>query len=418
MTEVRFDLSPDEPVDPHAVIFDPFSPVTRADPAAAHRALRDGCPFHHFEGFGAKGFWTLSRHHDVTEVLKDAVLWTTGMGPGPQSVPRQGDGMLLGADPPIHTVQRRLVNKAFTPRVVAEMEPEIQRIADSLVDDFGWRGHGDLVEDFAYPFPVIVIARMLGVAESDMATFKHWSDAIVAAIGGDPAAYADSDQARKEFAQYFVGAIRERQALHDAGRDLPDDLVSGLVAAEYEGRTLDDGEMLAILVQLLVAGNETTTSMLGNLFHRLFEHPDELAKLHANPELATTAVEESLRFDAPVQGLFRTNTEPVRIHGIDLEPDTKVMVLFASANRDDRVWDDPGAFTIDRDPAVVRQHYAFGFGTHFCLGAPLARLEGKVALHTLLRRLPGLRADGEPTPVVPMIFRGFTRLPVAWNPTS
>jgi len=417
VTEGRlFDLAPDEPVDPHAVAFDPFAPAVRHDPVAAHADLREHCPFHHFEAFGEHGFYTLSRHADITEILKEPVLWTTGRGPGPEHVLRTGDGVLLNADPPVHTVQRRLVNKAFTPRAVADMEVEVQRVADSLIDDFAWRGHGDLVADFASPLPVIVIARMLGVPERDMATFKEWSDVIVAAIGGDASTHERNTAVRKEFATYFTELILEREALRDAHRLLPQDLVSGLVLADYEGRRFTHVEMLGILLQLLVAGNETTTSLITNLLHRLFEHPEERAKVEADPDaLAPTAVEESLRYDAPVQGLFRTNTAPARIHGVDLDEHTKVMVLFASANHDERVWEEPRRFKVDRDYGVVRSHYAFGFGVHYYLGAPLARLEGRIALTTLLRRLPNLRPAGEPDLVAPMLFRGFARYPVAWD---
>jgi cytochrome P450 len=413
------DIAPEAPVaDPHAVDFDPYSPVVLADQAAAHKRLREACPFHHFDGFGERGFWTLSTHADITEVLKDAVLWTTALGPGPEVVPRQGTGVLLNADPPIHTTQRRLVNKAFTPRAVASMEPAITQTAHQLVDAFVARGRGDLVADFAYPLPVIVIARMLGVPEAEMATFKHWSDCIAAAIGGEAGTRDANVRARQEFAAYFMERILQREAWLAEGRELPDDLVSGLVAAEYEGGRLSHPEMLGMLVQLLVAGNETTTSMLTNLVERLLQNPGEMAKVMADWSLAESAVEESLRFDAPVQGLFRTNTEPVRVHGVELDADTKVMVLFASANRDALVWDDPDTFRVDRPLQQLRQHYGFGFGTHFCLGAPLARLEGRIALRVLLERLPNLRLDGLPVRVPPMIFKGYQSFPIAWDPPT
>lgn len=395
--------------------YDPFSPEVRADPVAAHRVLREQCPLHRFDN-GHLRFLTVSRHADVTEVLRDARLWTMRFGSGPDYVPRQGEGVLLNADPPLHTAQRRAVNKAFTPRIVAEREPAIQALCDELIDAFVDCGSCDLVAEFAYPLPVIVIAEMLGVSPADRATFKRWSDEITASIGGDPAAHEAGARARREFAEYFVAELERREAMRAAGRDLPDDLVSGLVVTEVDGKPLTRTEQLGMLVQFLVAGNETTTSMISNIVYRLASRPDIVDAVLADPSVAEVVVEESLRFDAPVQGLFRTNNEPTTLCGEEIPADTKVMVLFASANHDPAVWDDPDTFRIDRDPVKLRQHYAFGFGAHICLGAPLARLEGKVAVRTLYRRLPGLRLAGEPELVAPMIFRGFHTLPVAWDP--
>ncbi len=414
--------------------FDHFAPEVRADPLGAQRFLREQCPFHHRDydaqlphpELGKAGFFTVSRHADVTEILRDAKLWSMRWGPGPDYVARAGEGVLLNADPPRHTSQRRLVQKAFTPRIVAEMEPRVQEVCDELIDAFvdrggPARGTADLVAEFAYPLPVIVIAEMLGVPPRDRATFKRWSDEITASIGGgDEAVHAAGLKARGEFAEYFGAELVRREAMLAAGEALPDDLVSGMVSAEVDGEKLTRIEQLGMLIQFLVAGNETTTSMISNIVYRLCTMPEARAAFDAafaagSEGLAEAVVEESLRYDAPVQGLFRTNSEPTAVCGHRVPSDSKVYVLFASANHDDAVWEDADTFRLDRDPVKARQHYGFGFGAHFCLGAPLARLEGKIAVRTLFSRLPGLRLAGEPALVDPMIFRGFKQLPVAWG---
>lgn len=383
---------------------------------ASHARLRERCPVHHFAGFPPEGFYTLSRHVDVAAASRDTARWSSRYGPGPVKQEPVAPGMLLNADPPLHTNQRRLVQKAFTPRRVAELEPRVRQITDELLDGFAARGTADLVEVFAYPLPVIVIAEMLGVPSADHATFKRWSDDIVAGIGGNDDGRSASS--RRSFASYFTAAIEQRHALLSSGRPLPEDLVSGLVEAEYEGRTLDVSEMLGILVQLLVAGNETTTSMLTNLIRRLCEQPELQAALRAEPALHEVAIEESLRYDAPVMGLFRTPNEPVVIDGVEIPADAKVMLLYASANRDADVWEEPDRFRLDRDAVELRRtHLAFGAGAHHCVGAPLARLEGRVALGRVLDRLPNLRLAGEPTPVPPFFLQGCARLPVTWDAT-
>jgi cytochrome P450 len=283
------------------------------------------------------------------------------------------------------------------------------------VDGFVDRGTADLVGDFAYPLPVIVIAEMLGVSRDDRATFKQWSDDMVAGQSGAEGSLAPDLRARDEFNAYFAEALARRRDLETKGEALPDDLVSALFLADYDGRRLDEAQALNTLQQLLVAGNETTTSLLSNLFYRLFQQPEQLAQVRDEPALVEAAVEESLRFDSPVQGLFRTNSRPTTVHGVDLEQDTKVMVLYASANRDPEVWERPDEFDIDRDLTELRRHYAFGHGVHLCLGAPLARLEGRIGVETLLSRLPGLRPAGEPELMAPMLMRGFRRMPIAWD---
>ena len=215
--------------------------------------------------------------------------------------------------------------------------------------------------------------------------------------------------------EYFDDHVAARRRLIEAGAGAPDDYTTMMLQATYEGRRLDDDEVRRVLQLLLLGGIETTSLLLSNLLHRLITEPGLVDTLRADPSLDEVAVEESLRLDSPTLGLFRTPTQTCRVRGVEIPADAKTMVLFAAVNRDPELWDDPDSFRLDRDRNQLRRHYGFGHGVHLCLGAPLARLEGRVALRTLVERLPGLRYDGEPRRVSTMIFRGFDRQPIAWD---
>ncbi len=395
----------------HAVDYDPFSPEVLADPVPAHRRLRAECPVHHFTDF-EPDFYTLSRYDDVLDGLRDIQTWSSKYSQSPRY---QVQGGMLD-DPPGHTMFRRMTLRTFTPRAVERMEPSIDVLADELLDAMAAQGtSGDLHDGFACPLPVVTIARMLGVAEDDLWTFKGWSDAQVAMMGrGDPEAHL---QARTEMSDYFVVEMARRRALLAAGEELPDDLVSGLVvAAEEAPRPIEDAELLGVLNQLLVGGNETTTSLITNAVVRLLEDRSRWDALCADPSLAELVVEESLRFDPPVLGLFRTTSTEVERHGTVIPENAKVMMLYASANRDEQAFEDPDEFRLDRDLAELRRkHLAFGSGIHFCLGAPLARMEGRIALQKLVARFPDLELDGEPERIDPFLLFGKRTLPVRWG---
>ncbi len=393
-------------------IYDPFSPETMADPAAAYQRLQAQCPVHRYDGFDPP-FWSLSRYDDVIEALRNIRTYSSHYGQGPN----MNSSGSMQSDPPQHTFFRRLVQKAFTPRAVADMEPRIEALTAQLIDAFADRGEGDLHEGLAYPLPTIVIAQMLGVPEEDREQFKHWSDANVAALGSqDPTAYAAE---RRALSDYLLVQADERRALVAEGRPLPDDLIAALVVAEIEGRRLTNAELLPLLIQLLVGGNETTTSLITNAIVRLTEEPGRWARLRAEPHLVDVAVEESLRFDPPVLGLFRTTTCPVEVGGRTIEPEAKVMLLYAAANRDPEQWDDPNTFSLDRDlDALRRHHLSFGYGIHVCLGAALARMEARIALTHLSARLPNLRLTGEPERIAPFLLWGKKTMPAAWDPPA
>ena len=407
------------------VDYDPFGPSTMADPFPAYAELRARCPVHRYEGFEPP-FFTLSRYADVAGALRDVPTYSSAHGQGPRWTSQGG----LFTDPPAHTAFRRLLQQAFTPRAVAEMESFVAGLADDLVGAIAADGSADLHEALAAPLPTITIATMLGVPAEDRHRFKAWSDAMVASMGSqDPLAFRDE---RAELEAYLLEHVDRRRRLVTAGEPLPDDLISALVRAEDGGAVLTPAEIMGSIIQLLVGGNETTTSLITNALVRLMERPALLAQVAA--ELATgdgpadgrartsslvdAVVEESLRFDAPVLGLFRTTTSPVELHGVEVPAEAKVMLLYGSANRDGEVFADADEFRLDRPPAEARRHLAFGLGVHFCLGAALARLEARHALRAAIVGLPGLRPAGEPGRIAPFLLWGRRTLPVTWEPPA
>lgn len=391
------------------VEYDPLAPEVMADPTDAYRELRERCPVHLVEGFEPPHF-VVSRHDDVDRILRDPASWSSARGHGPGF---SSNSTLAYCDDPRHGQQRRIVSRAFTPRSVAAMEPRIEEIAGELVDGFVADGACDLHERFATPLPIMVIAEMLGVPADHRADFKRWSDdSVLRLASGDPTTYADS---AREFREFFGAQIADRRDQLESGRTPPDDLVTRLVAAEDAGARLTFDETLSMIGQLLTAGNETTTSLLLNLVLRLTERPELLDRLRDEPDLCEVAVEESLRFDSPVLGLWRTPNADEELRGAHIPADHKTQVLFSSANRDPAVWDDPDEFRLDRPLERVRNHLAFGAGAHFCLGAALARAEGRIGLRVLVERLPGLRLTGRPERVPAFFLWGWSSMPVAWN---
>ena len=393
-----------------SVQFNPFTPEAQDDPYRHYRELREDDPVQWNELVEG---WVLTRYDDCVAVLRDErfsadrrrarvrIAQQAMEGEGPF----QGIGTMLSSDPPDHTRLRGLVNKAFTPRVVEAMGPHIQEIVDELLDAVQERGSMDIIDDLAYPLPVIVIAEMLGVPPEQRDTFKRWSDDLVATLGG-PLAQPDTvERARRsaeEMFAYFRDVIAERR------RDPKDDLISGLIAAKEQDEALSEDEILATCALLLAAGNETTTNLIGNGTLALFRNPDQLERLRADPSLVEPAVEELLRYDGPVQATGRVATEPVEIGGKVCEEGQLALCIIGAANHDPAQFADPETLDIGRRE---NRHIAFGFGIHFCLGAPLARAEGQIAFRTLLQRMPKLRQAGEPVRGGNFILRGLTKLP-------
>jgi cytochrome P450 len=392
--------------------FDPFDEATRRDPYAVFARARRESPVYRHQGFGVTSVF---RYADVQAILKDPATWSNHFdvpGVPPEDRPERS---MLGQDPPEHTRLRGLVNQAFTPRIVRGLETRMRAIAAELVDRALATDETDLVAALAYPLPVIVIAEIIGVPPEDRAQFKEWSDVAVEGLGSGlfrpPTAerLARLGDVRREMAAYFTALADERR------RRPREDLLTGLVQAEVEGSRLTSVEMITMLILLLVAGNETTTNLIGNAVLELLDHPAELARVRADRALLPTAVDEVLRFASPVQMDPRRATRAVELGDVAVPADGMIICWLGSANRDEDVFADPDRFDVGRRD---NRHLAFGFGPHYCLGANLARLEAEVALGALLDRTRAFaRADDAPLPFHPsIVFRGVTRLPLRLVP--
>jgi cytochrome P450 len=334
--------------------------------------------------------YTVSRYTEVSAVLRDPETFSSEIMGGSQveSMNAQGDiaptsGAVIAQDPPEHQRQRGIINRGFTPRRIADLEPAIRKNAEELFGAFERTGRCELMDEFANPLPVRVIADLLGLDPARRDDFKRWSTALIVGSTRPGADQASNQELFREFRAYMTGVIEERRAAPG------EDLISTLIhSGEGEG-ILDPGQVISFASLLLAAGSETTTNLIGNAVLALLHHPEQLERVQADPRLIPALVEETLRYDSPIQLTMRLVTRDTTLDGVEIPRGTIVAVLLASANRDEAVFDDPDRFDIDRRPAVP--HMAFGFGNHFCIGASLARLEGAIALETILCRLPGLR---------------------------
>ncbi len=398
------------------VQYNPFIPQVHANPYPVYRQLRAEDPVHWSDLFQA---WFLTRYDDVLSVLDDARFSADrrqARNRFAQEMLRREEELqspfaqgrtMLSSDPPQHTRLRGLASKAFTPRAVERLRPRIQEIVDELLDRVQDAGRMDVIRDLAYPLPVIVIAEMLGIPPENRDQFKKWSDDIAATTGGPlmpPEVFERARQSSLELAQYFQTVIEQRR------RDPREDLISDLIAAEEQGEALSEEDLLATCVLLLVAGNETTTNLIGNGMLALLRYPEQRQKLRDDPSLIKTAVEELLRYDGPVQGTARVALEDLEIDGRKIEKGQLVFTMLAAANRDPAQFSNPEELDITRQE---NRHVAFGYGIHFCLGAPLARLEGQIAINSLLQRISNPRLATEDLEWGgSFILRGLKALPL------
>ena len=376
------------------VSYSPISAKTRAYPFDKYEELRRKDPVHRLRTINA---WVLTQYEDANAVLRDHARFSRDYGG------KSAYRSMLDTDPPDHTRLRTLVSKAFTPRSVADLTPRIQQIVDDLLDATEGRDRFDLIDTFAYPLPVIVIAEMLGVPSEDIEIFKSWSNDI--ALSVEPAVNDEQqrriDESGGKLYDYFEGIIEQRR------REPQDDMITALIAAEDEGDRLTHEELLATLLLLLVAGNETTRNLIGNGTLALVRNPDQLERLRDEPELIDSAINEMLRYDSPVQLDGRMATEEVEIGGKRIKPGQRAICLLGAANRDPSVFTNPDVFDIGRQDA---SHIAFGRGIHYCLGAPLAVLEGRIAFSSLLNRFSSIRLLSEPEYREQVVLRGVKEL--------
>ncbi len=418
------------------VNYTPFSADTRANPYPSYVELREHAPVHHLEG---TGFYLVSRYQDVVDVLQNPDLFSSkamhrlmmaSLGGGIQNIdsdqaidPKvveamrkqtQGTGIdpiemlttpsIVATDPPDHARLRGIVNRAFTPRRIAVLETRVRQIASDALDEMLTKDEFDLVSEFTVPFPVAVIADLLGVDSDRLTDFKRWSDILIAGATGatSESLTKQVQETSKEFNAYFLKQIERRR------RDPKDDLISVLVAAEAGEAALTPIETLRFTSLLLVAGNETTTNLMGNIVLALLEHRAAMARAVADPALIPALVEEGLRRDGPVHMLFREATRDLELAGVKIPRGAFVMPMLASANRDATQFPDPDRFDLDRD---TRGHVALGLGVHFCLGASLARLEARVGFEELFKRVSDFRRlEPEVEYIDSFLLRGPKRL--------
>jgi cytochrome P450 len=411
--------------------YDPMSKAAQEDPWDWYERGRTGCPVHRYEmpaellrgestnHIVAKQpteFYSVFRYDDVRKIASNSDLYSSAFGPGPEYITALNKvGMLIYADEPAHRQQRRIVGKALTPRAVADLEPEIRSTTKRLIDAFAADGRVDLIPALCDALPGAIFSKVLGVSPDDHDMFKRWTDGMVNAFGGDEHAEQLSVQIMVELAQYFLGLIGERREVLAAGGTLPDDLITALMLSEYEGKQFDDTDILLAVHVMLVGGHETTTAALANIGYLFAVHPDQLDLIRADRSLIPNAMEEILRYDAPVNCVFRTPKRTTELHGVTLEKDTKTRIVWGSANRDPSVFTDPARFDVTRDS--VRRHMGFGAGIHACVGAALARLEMTAAIETLLDTLGSWRLDPDHPPVRGdnLVVRRFASLPLIWD---
>ncbi len=410
------------------ISYEAFSGEHIQDPYPIYRALRDHAPIHRCD---ESGVWVLSRYDDVAAAFKNPEIFSSKIdnsqriGQGGiaglfttlrvlmkivtklRVTPRQAakGRMLIQEDGDIHNAMRNIVNRGFTPARIADWEPRIRQIADECMDDLRGRSEFDLVQILAIPLPVTVIAEVLGIEPERRVEFKRWSDQIIQVstnTGPDRQIDPTLIDVLGEMSAYLRPIIRGRRS------QPKDDLISILVESQQGETALTDHEVFMFIFLLLLAGNETTTNLLGNAVDALLAHPDQLKMVSTDISLVPALIEETLRYDGPVQQLTRRVTREVTLHGVTLPPGSEVQLLIGSANRDERRFPDPDRLDLLRD---TKGHLGFGFGAHFCLGASLARLEARVSLEALVPELSGfVRSRPELTLLPSNILRGRARL--------
>src|ERR1700683_3541416 len=395
---------------PQDFYFNPWDENFRANPYPHYRPLLAGPPRVLDMGFK---FALAARYDDVRAILSDHATFSsvqpTGAGFDEQNKVFGETPTMLGSDPPTQTRLRRLVSRDFTPRRIRELEPRVREIAKNLIDAAQHKGELEVMHGIANALPVMVIAEMLGVPPDHYQQFKHWSDTVVSGDNTLPGTPLPEEfhTAKNALRNYFAEEIERRR------KSPGTDLVSALVAAHDDAEAMNADELLAFVLLLLLAGNETTTNLIGNGMLALGRNPAQMNLLRQTPEMMPRAIEEILRYDGPVQSTIRFTKENINLGGTHLPANQHCFIILAAANRDPAQFDDPDRFDITREP---RDHLALGEGIHFCIGAPLARMEGAIAITALLERFPRLRLQDSSAPVTykgSYFLRGLASLKMA-----
>lgn len=385
-----------------------FAPASEnpLDPFPHYEEMREFAPVFHDEQSGS---WHVFRYDDVQRVLSEHARFSSRMGGDDSSeTGHLFASSLITTDPPRHRPLRSLVTQAFTPKSVDALAPRISELTDELLEAIASLGTADLIQALAYPLPVIVISELMGIPSADRERFKQWSDVIVSQTRTG-AATEDHQATNQEMTGYFLDLIEHRR------RQPGEDLISNLLAAEIDGQKLNVAELLGFCALLLVAGNETTTNLIGNAVLCFTEVPGTFERLVRDPSLLPPAIEEVLRFRSPVQSMYRVAVADTTLGDVKIPAGAPVVAWIGSANRDERQFERAAQFDIDRGQI---RHLAFGHGIHFCLGAPLARLEARIALEATLTRLPGLTVApaSELERMDSTIVYGVKALPASWQP--
>jgi cytochrome P450 len=389
------------------VVYNPYVWQTQEDPYPVYRELREKAPVYHHPELG---FWALARHADVLDAFRDPVRFSNTQGVAlEREQVREARAVMsfLAMDPPEHGRIRALVNRGFSPRRVRDLEPSIRALATHYIDAFAEKGECDFIAEFAGKLPMDVVSEMVGVPRSDRDELRTWADLVLHREEGNPNVPPEGMAAAANLLGYFskhVGANRANPK---------DDLTGALIEAEIDGDHLADEDIVAFLFLMIIAGNETTTKLLANALYWLGRNPDQRVKVDADPSLIPQWAEETLRYDPSSQLIARTTTCDVTLHGHTIPEGARVGLLIGSANRDERAFDRPDSYEVTRN---TTNSLAFGQGTHFCLGASLARLEARVALEEIQRRIPGWRVREEGLARVHSSnVRGFAAFPIEFD---
>ena len=390
--------------------------LLRSNPYPIFSAMRRFQPVAQIKRYG---LFIAFNYEDVKRVLTDYASFSSDMSNLPAAVAsdRKLTTNLITSDPPMHTKLRGIVTRAFTNKAVSSLEPRIAELTHQMLDAVIDSGRMDMIDDLAYPLPVVVIAEMLGIPAEDRAKFRVWSDQLVRSaddLFGDRKEMGPQTEGGNPLVMDGMGPYLH-DIIEDRRRHPREDLISGLIAAELDGEQLTETELMEFCSLLLVAGNVTTTNLIGNTILTLAQHPRDLARLQAQPDLLPGAIEEVLRYRSPVQFMFRIAKQRVTLSGRTIEPGNMVLAIIGSANRDEAKFPRANRFVLDRG---ANQHIAFGQGIHYCLGAPLARLEARVALGIILSRLQDIQlATAWPlTPGDALILHGVRHLPLKFRP--